>query len=171
MANSVISSNFSKFFLSKVADLANKNTRHPVKFAFQTNYLFLVEVCSEYCMGYTAWYILPLKINSVFIWNSNINGQSVFNLATLFLSHTHCFHIWPILNFVSLLGLEKSPGEEGASKKKSFYWARSTLVLLEFQAYLELCLALHALGQKLLCEHKCTGWIFSLSLPLKHNEN
>lgn len=118
MANSIISSNFSKFFLSKVADLANKNTRHPVKFAFQTNYLFLVEVCSEYCMGYTAWYILPLKINSVFIWNSNIDGQSVFNLATLFLSHTHCFHIWPILNFVSLLGLEKSPGEEGASKKK-----------------------------------------------------
>ena len=118
MANSVIYSNFSNF-LSKVADLANKNTRHPVKLAFQTNYLFLVEVCSEYCMGYTAWYIFPLKIYSVFIWNSNLNGQSVFNLATLFLSHTHFLLIWPILNFVSLLGLEKSLGEEGASKKKA----------------------------------------------------
>lgn len=58
------------------------------------------------------------------------------------------------------LGTEKSLGEWGLQKKeKSFHQARFTLVLLEFQAYLELCLVLHALGQKLLREHKCTGWL------------
>lgn len=97
---------------------------------------------------------------SLFIWNSNVTGGSAFHLAALFLCQVHFLLIWPILNPIRLWGLGKALGNGGfrKKKKKSFHQAKFTLVLLEFQAYLEPCLVLHALGQKWLCEHKCRGW-------------
>lgn len=89
-------------------------------------------------MGYTARYTLILKMYSLFIWNSNVTGDSAFHLATLFLCQVHFLLIWPILNPIRLWGLGKALGNGGFKKKLS--QARSTLVLLEFQAYLELCL-------------------------------
>lgn len=57
--------------------IARLMTEYPVQFKFQiNNNNFLVEICFNYCMGYTH-----TKKCLLFIWNSNVSVCTVFLFA------------------------------------------------------------------------------------------
>ena len=75
-----------------LSDLTNKNRGHPLKSGFQMNReSFLMEVLHGVYLDCTI-----LKNHSLFVWNSNLTGCPVFDLAAMGPGHSGVRFSWQV---------------------------------------------------------------------------